>query len=407
MLKEIKSAFAELSPFEALGLIVTYLVAIHTGVVSALIPTYIIIVPFIIYLFLVARKLWQEKKSSRSSWALACFSCLLVLSTFVNGGDAVGAVASVLLYAVIVMVFEYYGSEKIMTPIKVFCLIGSLLLIADTISIFLFPEGLGEPGPEGFSYFLGYKSYRVWIAIPTILFASIWSLDSYHRIQLPVYLLAVLAVASSVMSGATMGSVTLVLDIVGLLIISKMGNRPKSADFRILVPVTFALALVITLPGLITQALSPALELVGKTSTLSGRTIIWDKTWGLILTSPLLGFGYVQPETYAEIMGFAGATTPHNLPLAVLGYSGLLGIIAVIVAGVFAFRDYRPGRDAISDCIALIILMNTFMGITSCNLFAAFVLPMLSILELRQQAILDDKNQVTAEGTKEWEDIEH
>jgi len=87
-------------------------------------------------------------------------------------------------------------------------------------------------------------------------------------------------------------------------------------------------------------------SLLGKDTTLTGRTEIWDAVLGSIAKRPLLGYGYqafwlgFQGESYRVILAVTWELAQaQNGFLDVLLEMGLAGLVPVLLLLMFAFRD--------------------------------------------------------------------
>ncbi len=103
----------------------------------------------------------------------------------------------------------------------------------------------------------------------------------------------------------------------------------------------FYAAILIIFTGL---AINPVLELMGRDTSLSGRTSIWSIAEEFILRQPWTGYGYMSP-TYGdftfELFQQTNAMNPHNAYLDLMLGTGFIGFTLFVVAIGFAWQTAR------------------------------------------------------------------
>lgn len=72
-------------------------------------------------------------------------------------------------------------------------------------------------------------------------------------------------------------------------------------------------------------------RITGKSITLSGRTVLWDKMVSLLSKSPILGFGVYKNIDLIEYFGLDYAGHAHNLLLQVLFQTGIVGCLLWVI----------------------------------------------------------------------------
>jgi O-antigen ligase len=124
-----------------------------------------------------------------------------------------------------------------------------------------------------------------------------------------------------------------------------------SAGARALVLLTIVL---IVIPVSITAS-NMVLELLGRDTTLTGRTDIWHAFFGRAMEYWVIGAGpgsfttgsSVTEDLTAALTEFGSIFTPHNMFIAVFGETGIFGLLAYVsvlfyAAFVLPFRNERP-----------------------------------------------------------------
>lgn len=127
-------------------------------------------------------------------------------------------------------------------------------------------------------------------------------------------------------------------------VVKRFGGRDRSA---VLILTTVAILVV---GGMMAMSFSQIMELIGRDSTLNGRTIIWGVLVKSVAKRPLLGFGYqgFWAGTTSEGMNaFMGvyremrfmASYAHSGYFAVLLDDGIAGLLVIILMIVGSLRN--------------------------------------------------------------------
>ncbi len=96
-------------------------------------------------------------------------------------------------------------------------------------------------------------------------------------------------------------------------------------------------------------------NIAGKSSTLSGRTVLWDKIVKLLSKSPIFGFGVHSNADLIEYFGLNYAGHAHNFPLQVLFQTGIIGgvlslTLVILTINILLKTSFSP----ISRCYGCI-----------------------------------------------------
>ena len=90
--------------------------------------------------------------------------------------------------------------------------------------------------------------------------------------------------------------------------------------------------------------LEPIVTALGRNITLTGRTVIWDKTLERIREKPVLGWGMYTGEDFDRIILNSGLLNAHNWLLMLTFYGGILALILYALAMVFSCKEASPCR---------------------------------------------------------------
>lgn len=122
-----------------------------------------------------------------------------------------------------------------------------------------------------------------------------------------------------------------------------------------------------------------SLSLAGKTTTLTGRDVIWRLTWQQWMTRPLLGFGFVsfwetQDALIQQELGW-NPRQAHNgfMEMGVtIGFVGVILLLGVLISGVIvALRASRRGHRTAAMWLSLSLIAMLVDNVTE----ADFMIP--------------------------------
>lgn len=124
------------------------------------------------------------------------------------------------------------------------------------------------------------------------------------------------------------------------------------------------------------------LDAVGKESTLTGRTLIWDVARGVYADHPFLGVGYRAfwhtPQFLNEQLAteYAGAVTSdsfHNFILEILvsaGWPGLIAMLSLIAATIWRLsRLYSEAHSAEAAGFLVMVVIMVALSLLGTSLF--------------------------------------
>ena len=80
-------------------------------------------------------------------------------------------------------------------------------------------------------------------------------------------------------------------------------------------------------------------------TTVTGRTLIWERTWEMIHSRPILGYGFEAYRDVGPQIGAGGIWTAHNEALDLWFSLGVIGLIfAVLLYAAFFWQMYQARR---------------------------------------------------------------
>lgn len=137
---------------------------------------------------------------------------------------------------------------------------------------------------------------------------------------------------------------------------------------RYITPITFTLTAVIAFVGIqYFNWLHPFESIItkglGKSLTLSNRTLIWKKTLDILFTNPITGVGYL-PVAYMKELFWQWAPHTHNQILELMLHGGIITVLLYLAAVFYASREVvRYRSNPAVKTVALLLCAYAVMGI--------------------------------------------
>jgi exopolysaccharide production protein ExoQ len=325
----------------------------------------------LIALALISTRLRPITKLAAQSWLLSSLSLLVVLSalwsqspelSFRRGGFLL--LSTLLAYY---FVAEYEPEEQV----RVLMIVGALAAAASIATSLLLPQyGVDHMVHAGdwqgiFTQKNVCASAMLLFLVP--LFSSMRATRRAFAIPYALMLLLVLGMTQS-RSGWLVG-VGVVALMLGVQQVAHFRSKDRSFLWGIV------LSLLAATAWLLASFSTSLLTMLGRDTTLSGRTQIWEAVLHAIADHPILGYGYAAfwnglEGASANIILLLGWAVPHahNGLLDVCLQIGLLGAVLFLLSLILAVRDMflclRPGHPAYVDWYIATIATVVFFSVS-------------------------------------------
>ncbi len=229
-------------------------------------------------------------------------------------------------------------------------------------SFILFPQGLGDIWmPE---WILGNRVFYYRIVFPALALALV----RYHVLGKAWLVRTALLTAGCLICFYVQRGGTALIGSAVLLALLLWCNR--RALPRYLTPLWFTALAAAGFAGIYffdAQKLFEPLivDVLGKSITLSSRTVVWDAVIPLIVKNPVSGVGYLPVVYLHEILGESTFSHTHNQLLLLMLHGGAIATILYLAALYFASREaVRCRRSPAVKVIALLTCVFAIMGIS-------------------------------------------
>ncbi len=293
----------------------------------------------------------RDRKISGAAVSLIAMELWMLANVLAHQGlqgRAIQGVASVL---VVCAVIEIGTRRHAGAVVRAMLLLDEALIGIHFATMLAFPGGLYATPLQGMdNWFLGYRNSFIFYFAPALSLEFMAARSSGRMLRFDA-LLAVCAVCMA-MGGSATGCICMLL-----LAALALTGLWKARGFHSVTLAgaglaAFAAIVLLRLQGVF----EPVFAFLGRKSTFSGRTGIWDRTMEAIAASPLVGYGMQKEEVRAQVSQLAGGITAHNFLLEQTYCFGLIGLLLLGVFLLFAVGTLYRHRGAMPSralCLGL------------------------------------------------------
>lgn len=299
----------------------------------------------------------------------------LIALTFINASpnaDIHFLVSRMKMVVLFLLVDCCYARDKQRTVAILFWIM-LLLVAADVVSVFLFPDGLYSSAivwnewtsSERAQWILGNKNSKAGYYVLFLLLIGLhYALsDKRYLKQLGLAVLIIQVIAIFVVQSSTSIVAVLVAGL-GLLLFLNGKTLPKPIVSMKFVAVVYLVVFFVLIFSSMSVFQNITEFLFQKDSTFSGRTYIWQAALEYISQKPILGWGYYDGTAASQLYGSASFTSAHNqiLNTAFEGGVLLLGMLVWCFVSVFNAIDSLKGKAAVYllGASVLALMVETF-----------------------------------------------
>lgn len=273
-------------------------------------------------------------------WAGIVFSSIIgnVSSIY----ESIGTITTTLIVCLFVEEVILYAPYK---GLRYMYWYFSWLVIINTILVFVFPNAL-YPTEFGLNicWLLGddntaYTCYmfastlcmvysRCIVKKTTILSVMVWILSFVYVFQRDI--------ATGVFCQIIWGIIFLIYHVGGI-------KKLIRANYAVYIIIGGLFLLVITRRII----LEPIVAMLGRSVTLTGRTIVWDSVLKMIEQKPVLGYGIIDQKQFNSLLNIPilGIHSAHNLLLELLVWGGIVAAVFFLLMVYFACRKGKSYRS--------------------------------------------------------------
>lgn len=304
----------------------------------------------------------KQKKYSPIVIIIALYQLLLLASTILNHGQVYEQFKLLLTIVSICMIFDI-GIRK--NPTKFFRVIsfffcGISLLCIITMFIY-YPHGMFvDIKFDNNYYLLGQDNASFFDILPSIAYLGIYEILKKNKITFKVLIYTFIVFIGFMYVNSTTALVCLIF-ILLFELTSKLKFWNKILSYRnifIFSIVAFVLLMFVGVSN-ISFLVYFVQEKLGKSLTLTGRTIIWQKALFYISKSPFFGYGF--EDTILLIKKF-NINHVHNIVLQILYNGGIIGTCLFFMINYETSKKMKKYKNTIMFKLILFLIFIFFIA---------------------------------------------
>ncbi|MFA9464614.1 MAG: O-antigen ligase family protein [Velocimicrobium sp.] len=253
----------------------------------------------IIFLYLLKRK-WPSKMV----WLIGLIQVWVVLTTYLNQGEMRRSIIVMLSTISIVLIIDLY-SYRPGALIRALFMNFEWLIYGNLLSILMYyPNGLYSHGVHGefTCYFLGFKNSFFIYCLVAICVACFNMLLRRQFIRSLILIVASYLCVLIAWSATSITALTITVGIIMYLLIVPNTKLFEYITFRVLFVVSIVINLLVSVFNIIGNFAIVSnfiVNILHKTTNLSGRTVIWGMAATMISKKLMIGYGIGEHITWA------------------------------------------------------------------------------------------------------------
>lgn len=315
--------------------------------------------------------LFLKNTQMKIGWAVGLFSIyqmVILFSSFFNNVISLGIIAVTIASLLIFILLQtdlYYEIISAVSIIVVFALLIN------------FPIMLQNRGSVNAEFFIGGKNALGIFLIPGIFLLLINSLEKNGKVSKFTLFLIVFSLITVFIGSSGTGIVVAFCALLFLLLAIKF--KPKKTIYLGVIFTIYALFLLASDDFFLTDYWLKFTDLLGKDSTLTARTTIWNIAEGLIKENWLFGAGRGVELSYVNTWGERQTIyEAHNFILEILMEGG---IVALLLFGTLFFKAVKHLNvdDAKHRIVFIALCVLLINGLTESTVNGFLVIIILSI----------------------------
>ena len=304
----------------------------------------------------------KSRKISKILILIYFYQMTFFISTIYNTGDLkklLGPMVSVLAMSTITEV----GLKKLgINYIKLLNYLLFSFLIINLITVLIYPSGITQNFNLTPVYFLGIDNRFVFMMLPSITISILYSILKYNKIIYSTWLVLIITIFTLVYVwsvGALLGIITMIFYLFIASFASKITKLLNYSSMILSVIIGNILIIFVKIQEYFEKFI---VEVLKKDITLSGRTILWEKTIRLLENKLIVGRGILSNEFLINY--YKGNSHPHNLILNILLQGGIIAlIIYMCILFLLGKKIKKIKNGKIRGLFSIIIFVILFLSI--------------------------------------------
>ena len=306
---------------------------------------------FSIYLYVFI--IWLKKRRLTPTLILfACMVSIIILSTWLNDGDIIGAIAYRVDDLVIIMWMdaEIDDFDSFWNACILYL---AIMIVINFITILAFPTGMydsyvnynAELITGQTTWFYANKNGLGKSILYLLFFCAERDLNIYGKLTKLFYFFSVVSIISLIAIWSAASLVTTIV-MIAIILFAKMIHkyRFKLFNLKLFFAIIAGLFIFIIILQRVDVFASFITVVLKKSLTFNGRAPIWINAIMRIGKKPLLGYGHLSGAEFISLIGRAPATDAHNYFLTLVingGFIALLFFLIILLMVIYSIKKYQ------------------------------------------------------------------
>lgn len=310
------------------------------GVIDSLFDIMRILLCFICSLLLIKSAI-PVNKASIVLGLIACNEVWKILSSLINGTSYTDWGSTLNVFGI--SIFTYLALRQ---STKAFFKGGSLLLgsyvVINTLTVFLFPNGMYASSMYTMNFFLSYRT--AWFVFYLeAAFLCLLNNELYPSKEAKSWLVFVLVCEYLSMIKVWTATGLLCITLGLLLVYLWKKKRIPSFSVKAIILVEMVLCAIIVLFHMQEKFSFLIVGILKKDITFSQRVRIWNNALNAVLKSPWIGYGAMNTSRAVSILGY-GVNHAHCYYLNTALYYGIIGLGLGLYTIYYAFSGQATNK---------------------------------------------------------------
>ncbi|MCM1225191.1 MAG: O-antigen ligase family protein [Lachnospiraceae bacterium] len=299
----------------------------------------------LIFVFLVNIYLYfrTQDKLSPLLVVLLLYRLSFGIPTIINGGDiALWGYLSIVLISLYITI-EIYAKKNFKLLLNCLINVLTVILVINIIIVFLFPSGIVDG-----IFFIGIRTRFTEVILVDVILALTFDKLYNKKISKKSLFIIILSIITTFKVWIATAIIGLVFLFAIVIIFSKKTLRPKI--FLIGLVSLLILNILIVHVRIVDYFDWLLVDILGKSTSLSGRTGIWDNAIPIIFKRPLFGYGLADNGNFVPWVWGIGEIElwqAHNQWLQMLYDGGIVCVFFFVLLTVISYRRIKGNNDLI------------------------------------------------------------
>ena len=305
-------------------------------------------------LFLVKEKIQLSKFGA----VVSVYYLYTVINSYFHGQGEIHFLISTAKMLFFLCVVDIVLSKRYEKTITILYVIFLIIIVADVLSVFLFPNGLYQTtttwnewsSSDVKGWLLGNKNNHIIWYLTTIYLSYVkYRMTDLKKYEVRWYIVMFITLVTVIHIQSSTSIVVAIIADVSMLYFHSRKKQTIHINI-VIVGIVYVIMQTTILMGSITFLQPIITGMLGKDLTFSGRVTAWMNASVYIFQKPISGWGQMTAESAKKMLGSAALVNAHNQWLQILWEGGIIQLVLLMVVFVVMIRKIQQcSEKTISD----------------------------------------------------------